>query len=367
MATIEEKYERIKFQNRIRQARYYEKNKIKIAEERKIKRNYIKKILSKNKPEPEIPQNRVNLNLKKSTPITQDIAEKICMELNFNNSETPLKDSTRNKYRKNIRQFYKLFDGTDLRKIIDKPKLIREIIDSGNFQSNTKVDIITGLIKVITHKGVFPNMKNKTYEDINAIYEDYNAISKQNNKIKITSKTDAVDRIENIVKLIYDKFGKNSKENIILSLFIEAPKRDDFHLKIVENKNQIIDKTNYIIVPKNKSKNIQLYIQTHKTSGKYDAQYENITKALSAEIRQYIDDKKLNYNDYLFNKKIQPDIKRMFLAVNKPKLNGVNQLRHLVISNTLNQPNITLEEANRLAQTMKHSVKTQASYRRLII
>jgi hypothetical protein len=201
-------------------------------------------------------------------------------------------------------------------------------------------------------------------QDIHEEYKRIGKIEDDNNKI---SKDKSLPSLQTIVKSIHDKFGENSKENLLLSIFIELPKRDDYYLKIIANKTGIIDaNTNYIIVPKNKTKPIQLYIQAYKTSGKYDAQYENISIKLSADIRKYIDINNLKYNDYIFkNDKIQPDIKRMFRD-EFPIINGVNALRHIVVSHYLNNPDFTTNDSLKLAKTMNHSTKTQSSYNRVI-
>jgi UTP:GlnB (protein PII) uridylyltransferase len=136
MTTIEEKLEHIKNLNRIRQSRYYEKNKEKIAEQRRAKR--IAKNESKTEPE-KIPVKRVFLKLKikrKQEPLTLERAQEIASKLNFNDSTQSLSQASRVKYGKNIKQFFKLWDtdseDKDLSTIVDN-------IDSNGNHKNYNV------------------------------------------------------------------------------------------------------------------------------------------------------------------------------------------------------------------------------------
>ena len=55
----------------------------------------------------------------------------------------------------------------------------------------------------------------------------------------------------------------------------------------------------------------------------------------------------------------------MFAKVGKPEMNGPTALRHSIITTTLNKPDLTVEEANQLAKTMKHSTNLQQLYKRV--
>jgi hypothetical protein len=159
-------------------------------------------------------------------------------------------------------------------------------------------------------------------------------------------------------------FGDVSKEFIIASLYNLSGFRDDLILKIIAVKPKD-DKENYIIIPKDKKRNLSIELNNYKTSGKYGHDSIPIPKDLSKLIRQYIDDANLEYDDYLFGSKSLSGFIKKFNE--KMGLNiSINKLRQMRVSNVLNN-NPTVEQRVKLSKEMKHKALTSEKYQRKTI
>jgi hypothetical protein len=382
MTSLEEIVERVKEQNRARAKRYYEKNKTIIAQRRKEKRQQIKEILEKHKDEiPVVNETPIDeaeepVNAKKK-PITKKFKMKpnphyltlvYCNylfdnKMTYTSSDKELKPSTINKLKKNIKQFFTLTGENNLRPYLEDPPKIYSIINNAKLSIASKVDITVSILKLLNNN-IIPNYPKAKYDMIDGYYKQFKAESDANRREKTTDDKHAIDSITTLDKLIVNKYGLNSKEHIIMGLYREIPKRDDFYLKIVETKPKTL-KENYIVVPKKGA--INVIISIHKTGEKYQAETETLTASLSNEIRTYIQTQGLKINDYLFtNKKLGPFIKTMFVKVGKPEINGPTALRHSSVATALSKKDLTVEESRKLAKTMKHSPTVQGLYNRVL-
>ena len=391
MSNATDKYEKMLETNRLRQKRFYEKNKNKISDKRKEKRDEINRIYKEYKKNKEnhndnviqnddnhVIQNDDNnydeINEEEKTkpltinnePLTIENVNKIIDNMTFNNSTKQLAPNTKRKYKSCIKQFFNIFDESDdLRDAYKSPITIIDLIQNAPF--NNKLDVITTILKLL-NSGIIKDYPKDDYDILNDYYNELNQENKIKRQNKINNENDKVENIEELHKKIIDKYGKNSKENIIFMLYKEIPKRDNFHLKIVENEKDANDKSiNYIFVPSSKNALIKVIIYEHKTKGLYESNFEKLSRDLSNIIRDYINKNKLEVNDYLFNnKKLGPFIKNMFNKIGIDSIKGTTDMRRLVVSNLLSNPNTTVEQANQLSRTMKHRITTQQQYKRQV-
>jgi hypothetical protein len=367
----------IKQQNRDRAKRFYEGNKDVILQKRKDRRLKVNDIIKKfndmtvNKPtqpapvQPPIIGKEIIMIKRKPTPTTQKLTLEYCKNqmngMTATGSTVPLEQSTIEKLKKNIKQFFTLIKNDDIRPLLENPQTIIDTIEKTPYKLATRLDVLVSVLKLI-HNKIIPDYPHTKYELLDKYYQKVKKESTEERNQKATDPKHAVDKIETLKKLIIDKYGVVSKENIILNLFIEAPKRDDYYLKIVPTEKETDDKHNYIIVP-NKG-NIKILINKHKTDKKYQAELEPLSPALTKTIKEYIDKNKIT--DYLFSeKKIGPFIKKMFMNVKKD-INGVSALRHIIVANAFSNKDITLDQSSRLGDIMKHKPATQAQYKRLV-
>ena len=56
----------------------------------------------------------------------------------------------------------------------------------------------------------------------------------------------------------------------------------------------------------------------------------------------------------------------MFNKIGIDSIKGTTDMRRLVVSNLLSNPNTTVEQANQLSRTMKHRITTQQQYKRQV-
>jgi len=193
----------------------------------------------------------------------------------------------------------------------------------------------------------------------------------QFNIIKIASNDEITDKQEktsiisfkDYLQKIKDKFGTDSKEYVLSSLYFEVTLRDDFILKIVGTIKDANDKNeNYIVVPKRE--NITVLINHYKTSDKYGAIKVKLSTFLSKMIRIFIKDKNLNNNDYLFgNKPLTQFVTKMNKTIGVQ--GGINNFRKMSVSDLLNSEP-SAEKRAELAESMKHSIIVQTKYLRNI-
>lgn len=368
--------EAIRKYNRERAKKYYDANKGKIAEQRKIRRQERNDMLKQCKgmtvekttevapvETPKVVKKKFKIKI---TP-NQSLSLVLCNQyfdnnMTYSSGDKPLQPSTVLKYKKNIKQFFLLTGENDLRPYLNNPEKIYEIINNAKLSIASKVDITVSILKLLNNN-IVPNYPKAKYDLIDGYFRKFKAESDAHRKNKITDEKHAIENFDSLAKIIKDKYGVNSKENIIIGLYAQIPKRDDFYLKITDatpkSKNE-----NYIVVPKKGT--VEVIINQHKTGEKYTAENEKLSSSLSNEIRAYIAKNNLKVGDYLFtNKKLGPFIKAMFAKVGKPEINGPTALRHSIITTTLNKPDLTVEEANQLAKTMKHSTNLQQLYKRV--
>ena len=65
---------------------------------------------------------------------------------------------------------------------------------------------------------------------------------------------------------VLDKFGENSKEYLIVSMYDEVTCRDDLNLKIIQSNTDVIkDENNYLILPVDSRVNASNVLNNYKT------------------------------------------------------------------------------------------------------
>ena len=163
------------------------------------------------------------------------------------------------------------------------------------------------------------------------------------------------------------KFGADSKEHLLTTLYSELPLRDNFgKLHIVHKQSDVDDNGDYILIP-SKGKG-RVFIRHYKTVGKYGPFEEQLSDPLTNLVRSYIKNNRLV--EYLFNKNQGPSITAMSKQVITPReqrLMGGESIsstlfRKMVVSSL--DWSASAEERTALARTMKHSVRVQRTYHR---
>lgn len=163
-------------------------------------------------------------------------------------------------------------------------------------------------------------------------------------------------------KLVFDKYGKDSEENLLMKMFQEAPTRFEI-LKLAVGG----DSGNRINLPSGKGKIVSYTFEKYKTEavfGKIEGRYSAPTSKL---IVDYL--KKNNKVKKLFTK--PGFIKKMIDGTGIERTKTVNTgtinfLRKLYVSTYL-EPKATADERERISLLMRHSPLTSLKYLREII
>lgn len=205
----------------------------------------------------------------------------------------------------------------------------------------------------------------KKYDDL------YKELKIQEVDISREKKTDpkhAVLPYTTYLEQIEKKFGKDSKQFLIASMYNEVVARDNFgSLVIIPNLKDVVNKSqNYLIMPSNIELPMKMVLQKYKTVGSKEGMTFTLTQHLSNILRYYILNHKLT--DKLF-----PEIKNGLLSAFITSMNkkikidgGINYIRHSKVSEFLaTKP--TPEERRIFSERTMHSLETQLNYNRVLV
>ena len=170
---------------------------------------------------------------------------------------------------------------------------------------------------------------------------------------------------------ILEKFGTDSKEFLIVSLYNEATLRDDFGELVIVVSDREIDgskKGNYLINPRGKTVPCKLVIQNYKTAKHNGDLKYTLSKSLTKLIRNYIESNELT--DKLFPQHYTSGLSAFVAKMSKSIMilqkGGINYFRHSKISSLLNNGKFTPEDRVKLATSMGHSLNIQSEYARFL-
>jgi hypothetical protein len=199
-------------------------------------------------------------------------------------------------------------------------------------------------------------------------FETFKIKSKKQTEARKEDPNFAVLPMNAYMEKILEKFGIDSKEYLIVTMYNELTCRDDYTVKIIKNKKEMTNKIdNYLIVPKTKKSNVTVVLHSYKTDKKYGVIECEFSPPASAIVRKYIIKKELPYDGFLF-----PETNNGlagFISEMNPKIGekgGVSYIRKSKISQELSNEDITDEERVELASKMMHSPIAQLAYVRLL-
>jgi hypothetical protein len=303
----------------------------------------------------------VRVAVPKSIPLERclDVVNK----MTENDTHRPLAPATLRKYSSNIRSYFTRTGCKDLLPHLNSPQIICENISKFDIVVSSKLDICQAIIKLL-NMGIVPKSiyLDSNYEILNNYYRILKKESDENRNKKKGDEKDSVFHIDDLKKVILDKYGLGSKQNIVINLFSECLKRDDFYLTVTNTVPT--DKTkNYLIVPKTGV--LKVLIHVHKTAGRYEAESDNLSAGLSKEIRGYITKNKIQIGSPLFKEvKLTGFLTKMFKDAGVDDKVAVNYLRHSAVSSEPN--NLTKSQVEMRAKKMNHSYELHQLYRRKI-
>jgi hypothetical protein len=369
-----------------RSQKYYENNKPLIAQRRKARREELKS-----------QKNNIQLKIEEIPASTQPIITKPIVfdfsSLIFNDDDdvkklnkdisnivdkTPkynlsqsiakleqlgMKDHNLKTYINSIKQLMRISSCEDLVDCLKDSSKIINLIENGkkkNGSAGYAVNSKIGLYQVILY--IIDSFK------LNIDKEPYN---KQRLLLKIkdedrveSNKDKLVSNWPEVLDKVKSKYGEDSKEFLIMSLYQRIPARDDFQLLVTDKLDNYDDKINYLVLRMGKPSKVILH--HFKTADKYGNKSFVLSKDLSNLVNKYRIKHNILLNDYLFGNRPQTGFVSKILksigfddemVYNKT---GISFLRKITVSNT---PIDSAEEKLDLANKMGHSTNTQKGYK----
>jgi len=359
--TPEEKLARIKEQNRIRAKRYYDNNQAKVLKRRANAKEACNEAMTKkcdekececDKPKPVIPQKDYSVGVLDIPTVIELIKARVESE------------NSQKFYINTLNTLSDILGCVNLNTCLKNSKTIIYKIESATQKRNPEktysINSKKGLYQCILKlKDMIPlKMSKNAVNDYTNMFEQHNMVSHLQTKDKV--QTDEVLDFDEYLTKVKDKFGEVSKESIVASLYNLSGFRDDLILQIVANPKQTDLKNNFIVIPTTKTKNLSIELNVYKTSGKYGQDIIPIPSPLSKIIRKYVDEKDLDYRDYLFGKKGLSSFIKTFNNKLGLKI-SINNLRQMKVSSVLNKPDVSPKERVELGKKMKHSAMTSAT------
>ena len=369
--SAEAKLLRLRTQNSERQKKFYLQNAEKLKEARRMKYKAQADALKQQRDPPQIKPYEPSLDITKET--AEDTWPKPFSAKDKYNTYQQIMDKLpeqdRAQYGSQLKTMFQILNNTktflvtikNAQRVVDL--LSKATKPSGEpYSVNSRKAYLQSLLKVITQLNL--PVTTKSAQIYGTHFEIYRLDSSDIGKQK--QATLSLITFDKYLKLIGDRFGKESKEYLLASLYDEMTLRDDFHLKIVETLKEADADLNeqYIIVPKAKTAAVTIIINKYKTDAKYGQINEKLSMPLSKMIRAYITANSIALNDYLFGKSASNGT---FVSnMNKEAgLTGytITTYRNMKASEIQYKSN---EERVLLAQKMKHSPLMSLKYVRLI-
>lgn len=206
----------------------------------------------------------------------------------------------------------------------------------------------------------------KKYDDFYREFKIQEADKTQENK---TDVGEGVSPYKTYMERIEKKFGKDSKQYLIASIYDDVTARDNFgSLVIIPDMVSVVKKSqNYLVVPSNIKLPTKIVLQKFKTVGSMGVKTFPLTDKLSILIRQYILKQKLT--DRLFPENKNGLLSSYIADMNKKigiKKSGINYIRKSKVSEFLaTKP--TPEQRRIFSERTQHSPETQLNYNRMLI
>jgi len=260
--------------------------------------------------------------------------------------------ASREMYINSMKRILKLFETDDLIKVIHDKNLVEKI--TTDRPVNTAKADLQAILKIVD---TFPiSISEKLKSQIKTAFD----VLKEKSFEKSAEPKDDLITFDDYIKKVEDKFGKESKQYVVATIYHELPLRDDMQLKIVDSVKATKDKEyNYLVL--NKSPKGRVVIHNYKTSKGLGTIDKELSSKVTNILKKYMNSKDDKDRQYLFSdKKMSSYVQKMNTVLGLK--GGTNLMRHMAV-NEFEPDSKTAEEKVALAQTMGHSVATQKKYK----
>jgi len=264
---------------------------------------------------------------------------------------------------KRLRQVLKINDTDNLVPILKDTKNVIKHIEESEYALNVKKMMYQFILYTLDHIKIHSSAT--THSAYKLKFDIYSVDSKEESKLKVLQ--EPIKTFEEYLVKNRERFGENSKMDIIGRLYDEFTPRDDFVLKIVPSTKEATDfATNYLVLGgkvSDKSRHYTIIINNFKTNNIYKPLVHQVSDELSNDIKKYMDANGIQIGMYLFgDKKLTK-----YVSENNARMGlkgGVNLFRHMKISQLFKKEGLTTEERVKKADAMGHSPAIQELYNR---
>jgi len=262
-------------------------------------------------------------------------------------------------------RIFLLFGETDMVKVLNREDLVPKITDEERKKSGELVSVNTKIADLnfglkIADSYTIPILKHIRDAILKAkkIWGIKSADEANEPNPNVIPWTEYLDKVEST-------FTKDSKEFVIATLYHEVPARDNMVLKIVASRAEANDdRTNYLILAKNKTAKGEIIINRFKTDKEHESLDVVISKSLTNMLKKYLNTKKDDDKEYLFtDAKLTKYVSAMNKKMGLTGVGAINNFRHMTIEEFY-ENNPSAESRAELASVMKHSPATQVKYLR---
>ncbi len=384
-----ERIARIKELNKARARKYYEANKEAIAERRKAKRAECRQALGKaprsaeKAPAPEpapvaepapapVPAPRPRIKRPKTVKQAQREAEEKAKTLAYENavkiiasSDFPSEDS-RKMYLHHLKTVKDILACDNLITCFQNaPEVIKALNDAKQkrdptkgYSINSKKSYVQMILKLSDVLGI--PLSAETKQDYVDAFDVLKLDSKEQTKARQEEAKESKEEpltFQKYLPMVAEKYGTDSKEYLIASLYSINGFRDDLQLRLVRVPD---DKGDNQLVVARPGHPYRILLNKYKTDAKYGIKTVTVPSEISKLIRSYITKNKLKIDSFLLGpNKLTGFISKFNREMGLPV--SINTYREMLVSPVIGT--MSSVERVQLAKKMGHSPATSEHYR----
>ena len=336
-----QKIEHLKIQNRERQAKFYNENKAKILAKKQIEREQLK-LLNRVEPIVIVP---VSFTLEMMIQILND---------------TIPNENTRKKYINDIKRVFTLSKIHHFTGSIEEYQIIKNSLAESKYSISTQKGCVQVILVFIEKSNMI--IDTKITAKYNVLYEIYCIKTTDQNTARKTDADHSVILYTDYMDLIKNKYGIDSKQFLIVSIYNEVTVRDDFaDLVLINHTSQDNNINNYLLCDNDK---YTIVLNKYKTCKVYGKQTYVLSDHLCLLIQNYINENDIETFLFPDNKSLSGYITNFNKKV--AVIGGINTIRHMIITEFLKRTDLSPEQRHTQAIRMCHSEATQQKYKRSV-
>jgi hypothetical protein len=306
-------------------------------------------------------------------PVTKAMAEAKAKQMTVEKaneiiatSEAIASDSSRTLYRNHLKTMVEILGCKDLVTCFqDAPEVIKKLDNAKQkrdptkgYSINSKKSYVQMVLKLSDVLGIplTAETKQQYVDAFDTLKLDSKEQTKARQEEAKESKEEALT-FDKYLPMVAEKFGKDSKEYLIASLYSINGFRDDLQLRLVRVPDDKAD--NQLVVAK-PGHPYRILLNRYKTDAKYGLKTVTVPPEISNLIRSYITKNKLKIDNFLLGpNKLTGFISKFNKEMGLPV--SINTYREMLVAPVIDT--MTSAERVQLAKKMGHSPATSEHYK----